>query len=244
MSIFWLSWRDFLTAKFITLSILPLVLSVAVLISVMMLGGSELWELLLAGAMSGEYVFFDTSSYPLVAKILSFEVVRYLISSLFYILSTFLVVILSVAIALLIAGFLTPIVTREINARHYNIAQTSMVGTSRVLWLMTTVIFKFLGILLLCLPFIFIIPILSFFFINIPFFYLYYKFLLIDVASNALSESKFELVWLEGGGFKFILACAVFYIISLVPLLGLFLQLFFIIFLTHIFYQKQTIVKF
>ena len=103
-------------------------------------------------------------------------------------------------------------------------------------------IMKFLGILLVCLPLLFV-PFVNFFIINVPFFYIYYKLLLIDVGSNTLDSDKFELALLEGGGVKFVVFTLLFYLISLVPLVGLFFQLYFVIVLSHLFYQREALVK-
>ena len=145
-------------------------------------------------------------------------------------------------IALIVAGFLTPVVTKEINKRHYNYVLKSEVSTARVLKVMTVEIMKFLGILLVCLPLLFV-PVLNFFIINVPFFYIYYKLLLIEVGSNTLEGDNVELALLEGGGVKFIAFTLLFYLISLVPLVGLFFQLYFVIVLSHLFFEREALIK-
>ena len=131
---------------------------------------------------------------------------------------------------------------KEINKRHYNYVLKSEASTARVLKVMMVEIMKFLGILLVCLPLLFV-PFVNFFIINVPFFYIYYKLLLIDVGSNTLDSDKFELALLEGGGVKFVVFTLLFYLISLVPLVGLFFQLYFVIVLSHLFYQREALVK-
>ena len=239
-----LGFKDFFTAKFIALSILPLCLSIFSLAWLTIWGGSEIFDVLSEGARSGNYSFIDTnstlSSYAI--RILSFSATKWIVSILFYILSTFLTIIVSIVIALIVAGFLTPVVAKEINKRHYNYVLKSEVSTARVLKVMMIEIMKFLGILLVCLPLLFV-PVLNFFIINVPFFYIYYKLLLIDVGSNTLDSDKFELALLEGGGVKFIAFTLLFYLISLVPLAGLFFQLYFVIVLSHLFFEKEALIK-
>ena len=239
-----LGFKDFFTAKFIALSILPLCLSIFSLAWLTIWGGSEIFDVLSEGARSGNYSFIDTnstlSSYAI--RILSFSATKWIVSILFYILSTFLTIIVSIVIALIVAGLLTPVVTKEINKRHYNYVLKSEVSTARVLKVMMIEIMKFLGILLVCLPLLFV-PVLNFFIINVPFFYIYYKLLLIDVGSNTLDSDKFELALLEGGGIKFIAFTLLFYLISLVPLVGLFFQFYFVIVLSHLFFEKEALIK-
>ncbi|CZE49958.1 EI24 domain-containing protein [Campylobacter geochelonis] len=238
IGIFRLSLKDFLTRKFILLSILPFLVAVVLLSGFMIFGGKELFDTLSLGAQSGDFSFLDESEYPWLAKALTFGLTKWIISALFYVAGTFLVLMLSVFIALGVAGFLTPIVAKELNSRHYNLVKESEPSFWRVMKLMGIELVKFIVILLICLPLLFI-PVINLFAINIPFFYLYYKFLLVDVASNALDKTKFELAYKKGGGYGFIFACIVFYILCLVPFVGLFFQLFFVIYLTHILYSKE-----
>ncbi|QPH86877.1 EI24 domain-containing protein [Campylobacter concisus] len=239
-----LGFKDFFTAKFIVLSILPLCLSIFSLAWLTVWGGGEIFDLLSDSAKNENFTFLEANSALsfIAIKILSFSATKWIVSILFYILSTFLTIIVSIVIALVVAGFLTPVVTKEINKRHYNYVLKSEVSTARVLKVMMIEIMKFLGILLVCLPLLFV-PFVNFFIINVPFFYIYYKLLLIDIGSNALDSDKFELALLEGGGIKFVAFTFLFYLISLVPLVGLFFQLYFVIVLSHLFYQREALVK-
>ena len=71
-------------------------------------------------------------------------------------------------------------------------------------------------------------------------FYLYYSLLFIDVAPNALSRHKFELYLPGYGGYKFKAAALCFYLLCLVPIFGLFLQVFFVIYFSHFFFLRET----
>ena len=239
-----LGFKDFFTAKFITLSILPLCLSILCLAWLSIWGGGEIFDFLSDGAKNENFAFLETNSTLsfIAIKILSFSATKWIVSILFYVLSTFLTIIISIVIALIVAGFLTPVVAKEINKRHYNYVLKSEASTARVLKVMMVEIVKFLGILLVCLPLLFV-PFVNFFIINVPFFYIYYKLLLIDVGSNTLDSDKFELALLEGGGVKFVVFTLLFYVISLVALVGLFFQLYFVIVLSHLFYQREALVK-
>lgn len=237
--LFTISLRDFLTRKFILLSILPLFCSLMLFGWLVFFGGGELMDALKAGAASGDFAFLDESRFSFIATILSFEFVKWIIGAIFYVLGAFLAMFASVFLAVAIAGFFTPIVAKEINARHYRQSVLPEVATSRVVSLSMRVVGKFLLIFLVCLPLIIFVPFINLLVLNVPFFYLYYKLMLIDVGSSTLNDSKFELAWLEGGGLKFKIACVAFYLASLLPLVGLFFQLFFIIFLSHISFQRQ-----
>ncbi|EAI5647556.1 EI24 domain-containing protein [Campylobacter fetus] len=225
---------DFFKKKFILLSLLPTVFSVIVFSSLIIFGGSELLIALKNLASNGEFLDKD----GIVATILSFSIVKALILSSFYIFSGFFVIILSSALAGIIAGFLTPIVTKYVNKKYYNINIDSEVTTSRVIKISIITFLKFIAILLICIPFLFV-PFLNLFIINLPFFYLFYKFMLIDVASNCMDKTMFEITMIKGAGLGFALSAILFYLLCLIPFIGLFFQLFFVMFFTHLLFKKN-----
>ena len=233
-----LSIKDLFTPKFIALSILPLVFSALIIAAIAMFGGRELYEALYA-AVSGEAGAL--AEYPMVAKILSLGIAKWLIGAIFYAVGAYLVVMLSVFCALAVAGFLTPTIAREINRRHYRVdeAQLANVSLTRQTALMGQILLKFFLIALICVP-ILAVPALNFLALHPAFFYLYYSLLFIDVAPNALSRHKFELYLLDYGGYKFKAAALCFYLLCLVPIFGLFLQVFFIIYFSHFFFLRET----
>ncbi|WP_304346380.1 EI24 domain-containing protein [Campylobacter showae] len=233
-----LSIKDLFTPKFIALSILPLVFSALIIAAIAMLGGRELYEALNA-AVSGETGAL--AEYPMVAKILSLGIAKWLIGAIFYAVGAYLVVMLSVFCALAVAGFLTPTIAREINRRHYRVdeAQLANVSLARQTALMGQILLKFFLIALICVP-ILAVPALNFLALHPAFFYLYYSLLFIDVAPNALSRHKFELYLLDYGGYKFKAAALCFYLLCLVPIFGLFLQVFFVIYFSHFFFLRET----
>ncbi|HDX8147265.1 TPA: hypothetical protein RQJ23_001760, partial [Campylobacter fetus] len=94
------------------------------------------------------------------------------------------------------------------------------------------------AILLICTPFLFV-PFLNLFIINLPFFYLFYKFMLIDVASNCMDKTMFEITMIKGAGLGFALSAILFYLLCLIPFIGLFFQLFFVMFFTHLLFKKN-----
>ena len=234
--IFDISIKDFLTKKFVLLSLLPLLISIFIVGLITFFGGREFFEILKSGIENNDFTLLQ--NYPFLAKVLNYGISKWLIGAIFYIAGTFFVLMLSVIIALIVAGFLTPVVTKEINSRHYNFQRSDEVSFLKITKIMMIEIFKFIGILLICLVFYFV-PILNLFIINVPFFYIFYKFLLIDVASNTLNSQRFFIVYKKGGGYKFIFSCFLFYLLCLIPLVGLFFQLFFVIFLSHILYSGE-----
>ena len=154
--------------KFIALSILPLVFSALIIAAIAMFGGRELYEALNA-AIPGEAGAL--AEYPMLAKILSLGIAKWLIGAIFYAVGAYLVVMLSVFCALAVADFLTPMIAREINRRHYRVdeAQLANVGLARQTALMGKILLKFILIALICLP-ILAVPALNFLALHPAFF--------------------------------------------------------------------------
>lgn len=229
-----LSFRDFFTKKIILWSFLPLIAVLVIFFTIFIIGGGALLDTIKTGLETGDYGFIE--QYKILSWILHLSIVHWLLATLFYVLGGILVVIFSLIIALIIAGLLTPIITAEIDARHYHLNITPKADVYSIIKEMTLVLLKFIGLFLLCLP---LIPFSAFFIIHLPLFYLFYKFFLIDIYSNTVSRDNFLRQIKQGGDSKFILTCLVFYLLCLIPLAGLFMQLFFVIYLTHLVYKKQ-----
>lgn len=201
------------------------------LFSLFYYGGSEFSAVLVQGAQSGDFTFLDENAHPIIAFLLSLSVIHWIIITLIGVFGSLGIILLSLIIAMIVVGFLTPVVIKIVRERHYMHIQPakpeSFFATSSALGF---VLLKFLALFVLCLPFL-LLPFVSFFILNIPFFYLFYKFLLLDILANGVSEDAKTIVdthknWL-------ILVMLGFYTLSLFPFFGLFFGLFFVIYLSH-----------
>ncbi|MCR8696701.1 MULTISPECIES: EI24 domain-containing protein [Campylobacter] len=228
------SFADFLSLRFILLSILPLAVSLASLIGLVVLFGDDIFA-----AFAKPQIQTYASGDGFIAWLISLSLVQFIITSSFYVISIFLAIILSVAIAAVITGFLTPYIVKFINQKYYNYNTTPDPSNIRVLNLIFITFIKFILIFLICIPLLFI-PVINLFILNLPFFYLFYRLMLIDVASNTSDRLIFEVDLQKGGGVKFFSASVIFYIITLIPFVGLFSQIFFVIFLSHLLLEKNS----
>lgn len=161
--------NDFFKKKFILLSILPFILSLLAIGLVLIFGANELFDLLKQSLISTDFSFIDETKQGFLVSLLSFDITRILVMSIFYTLGGLLGILLSVIIAVIIAGFLTPIVTKFVDQKYYNTKLKSQVDSVRVIKIFLAVFFKFILILLITIPFLFV-PFLNLFIINVPFF--------------------------------------------------------------------------
>jgi hypothetical protein len=222
--------KDFFSKKFLALSFTPLFIALIVLFCLMLLGANEVLHILKAAAVDGSI----GEDFPILAKILSFAVTHYILTALIYLFGVFLVLVFSIVIGVLTLGFLTPIVVKTLHKKYYSQYELHSVSTSRTLAVTLFIVLKFLLLLILIIPLMFI-PVINAFAFSAVLFYLFYKLLVFDVVSNIADEKEIKKL-LARLYPKLMFVCFIFYLLALIPLIGLFLQLFFAIYLTHYFF--------
>ncbi len=229
MSIAQKALKDYLSRKFLGLSFVVFLAPLLIFALLLVFGGMEIFSLL-EEVSEGNV---DAQEYPFLFKMLQYSIVHWLLTTLFYALGGFLVVLLSLLVAMVAIGFLTPRVVKHVHQVYYPHVAPYEISSLGVLKLSFWLVFKFLLLFLICLPLIFV-P----FMINVPFFYLFYKFLLLDVGSNILSQD--ELRAIEKEDFLQLLGTSlVFFALSLIPFFGIFIQLFFVLYFAHYFFTKK-----
>ncbi|AJC91989.1 putative membrane protein (EI24 domain) [Campylobacter subantarcticus LMG 24377] len=226
MNIFYLSLQDFLSKPFLKFSILPFLLSLLVL-ALLVFYTYDVFFSYIDSALSGSFM----------AWFFSFSIVQFSLAFLSAIGGFFIVVFASVFLTMLIISFLTPYIVKKINQKYYNHLIKKEVHFLEVLLKS----FKFLFIFCLLLAvatFLLIIPFVSIVIYYAVFYYLFHKLLLLDVLSNVLDQSSFDSFYKNSSPLYFKISTLVFFTLSSIPLFGLFLQVFYVIFLTHLSYQK------
>lgn len=240
MSLFEKSLKDYLTPKFLGLSFATLMIPLIVLFFVLIVGGGEFFDILSQGAESGDFTFLSQEQYPILTTILKLSIVKWILVSIFYLFGGLIAVLLSLLIAIIVLGFLTPIVVATIHKRHYlELGSLKSMSTAGSWNMILMVILKFILLLIVAIPFMFI-PLINFFAINAPFLYLFHQMMVIDVGSNMMDKPHFLSA--SKKHFKSLLVLSVlFFTLSIIPIIGIFLQLFFAIYYTHFFFEKEII---
>lgn len=225
-----LSLNDFFTKKFLNFAFLPLFLSFILLCILTYFAFGALLNFF-------DDLFGGDPQASWLAFIYSFAFVQIFIAALSFLSASFVVVFASVFFAIFIVSFLTPFICKEINAKYYHYAQDKAVSNfaafAKMLWILCKFVFFFcIATILLLVPFV------NLFIYNIVVYYLFHKLLLLDVASNTLSQDEFAKFYAKSSPLEFKFTTLCFYLLAFVPFAGLFLQVFFVIFLAHLFYQK------
>ena len=232
------SLADFKTPVFLGLSLLPfIVISVLFGYLYFNFGGDLLLQIQIA-LDAGRVPFLDPAKHPWLTYVLTFSFFKWVFTIFFYLLGIIIVIVFSVIIAGIIIGFFTPLIVKTIQKKHYkefkftNKDFTFIASIPYFLKIIT--VFLILGFIALIFMFV---PALNFIAINIPFFYLFHNFMILDVGSNIVSKDEFKKITKK---YKtlFRSTTAILYSISLVPVLGVFMQVFYVIVLAHEFFQK------
>ncbi|MCV3453485.1 EI24 domain-containing protein [Campylobacter sp. FU_520] len=231
MSILYLSLQDFLSKPFLKFSLLPFLISLFLFI-LLVYYSYDIFFSYIEDVVSGSFM----------AWFFSFSIVQFSLAFLSAIGGFFIVVFASVFFTMLIISFLTPYIVKKINQKYYNYSIQKEVNSLEVL-LKT---FKFILIscvLFVVATFLLIIPFVSIVIYYGVFYYLFHKLLLLDVLSNVLDKNNFDDFYKNSSPLYFKIITLIFFALSSIPLLGLFLQVFYVIFLSHLCYQKILKIK-
>ncbi|RLA72801.1 MAG: hypothetical protein DRG78_23345 [Epsilonproteobacteria bacterium] len=230
--------KDFFTGKFLFMSLAPFVVPILVLGGFFIYGSSELITMLQDGASSGDFSYIDEKTYPTIAYILGFTVVHWLIMSLFVVFGTLGTVLLSLIIAVITVGLLTPVIVSSVRNRHYGHIESAD-GDSFLfsLWTIFKIFLKFIVLFLCTLPFL-LLPFINFMIFQLPFFYLFYRLMTYDLLSTGVSKDAPKIMK-ENRVYLFVVM-VIFFFLSLIPLFGLLLQVLFVIYLSHFILSKSN----
>ena len=233
--------KDFFTGKFLFLSLAPFVAPILILGAFFIYGSGEFLTLLQEGSASGDYSYIDENAHPTLAYLLGFAVFHWLIMTLFVLLGTFGIVLFSLVIAVITVGLLTPYIVDAVRKKSYlHIKRVD--GDSFVLsiWSIFKIFMKFILLLLCVLPFL-LLPFVNFFIFQLPFFYLFYRLMMYDLISSGVCKDAEQIIK-ENRLYLFVVM-GIFFFLSLIPLFGLLLQVFFVVYLSHFILNKSKSIE-
>lgn len=248
-SILLLSFKDLLSAKMLKYSILPFILSVFLLyILFFTLAGIGLDALgsmniessqtsMVNGIPNTDTFQATLEGTALVKFLMSHAITSWIASFLVYTIGAFLTLYFSLFIALLIIGFLTPYILKELQKRHYQ--DVEMRGDSNIFEFLFLTLKWLLLMILMLLAFIplYFIPIINVIAFNFPLYFFFHKMMTYDVGSTICTKQ-------EAMRIKFFHATTLrlktlgLYLLSLIPFVILFASVFYVIYLGHSYFLE------
>jgi len=269
-----LSLKDFFTPYFLSLALLPLLITLAILFASLSYGIQVLNDKMNsvriekttteystpteAHSQSSINITYDENatkdssvfdinpmalvesiqSSQILASMLENDILRWIIEKLVFLVASYFILIFAVIIAVTIVGFFTPLVVKKLKSRHY--PPFLIKGHGSLLYVIWYAIKSFLIMILLyilLIPFYFI-PILNIIAFNIPAYYFFHKMLVFDVGSTINTKEEFlRIKTIVGNQIR--LRTLLMYLLTLIPFVGIFFPLFFVIYLSHIFINES-----
>lgn len=258
-----ISIKDFFSAKMMKYSILPFVITMAVVyvlffvvagIGVDTLGTlnvNSTQTTIENGIPHTETVQSQLEGSSIIKFLMSYSLTSWIASMLVYLVGGIVTLYISIIIAIIVIGFLTPSILKEVHKRHY--ADIQLSGHSNIFGVFMQVIKWFFVMMMLfffLIPFYFI-PYLNIIAFNIPLYYFFHKMLTFDVTSTIMSkEEKVLITYHRGKSIR--LKTLGLYLISLIPFAIYFGAVFYVIYLGHTYffelrklrsYQKKEITE-
>ncbi|MEA1892255.1 MAG: EI24 domain-containing protein [Campylobacterota bacterium] len=244
-----LSIKDFFTPKMLKYSLAPFIITIILMyILFFVVAGIGVEHLGQMQVHTSETTIqngiphtesFDTmlEGTALVQFLMSYALTSWIATFLIYAIGSFFVLYASIFIAIIVIGFLTPLVLKELQKRHYN--NIEMIGYSNIINSILLVIKWALLMILLfiaLIPFYFI-PLVNIVAFNLPLYYFFHKMLTFDVASNLCTkeESK-QIMYYSGTTIR--LKTMALYLTSLIPFAIFFTAIFYVIYLGNTYFQE------
>ena len=239
-----LSIKDLFTSKMLKYSILPFLFSMIIMyVLFFVVAGFGLDQL---GSMdvqstqtSIENGIPHTESFQatlegtaLIQFLMSSAITSWIATFLVYTVGTFLTLYFSIFVALIVIGFMTPMILKELQTRHYS--DVEMLGYSNIaegIFLVLKWALVMLGLFILFVP-LYFIPLLNVVAFNFPLYYFFHKVMTYDVSSTiATREESKQIKYFNATTLR--LKTLGLYLISLIPFVIFFASVFYVIYLGH-----------
>ena len=239
-----LSIKDLFTSKMLKYSILPFLFSMIIMyVLFFMVAGFGLDQLGSMDVQSSQTTIQNGISHTesfqatlegtaLIQFLMSSAITSWIATFLVYTIGTFLTLYFSIFVALIVIGFMTPMILKELQTRHYQ--DVDMIGFSNAaegIFLVIKWAFVMIGLFILFVP-LYFIPLLNVVAFNFPLYYFFHKVMTYDVSSTiATREESKQIKYFNATTLR--LKTLGLYLISLIPFVIFFASVFYVIYLGH-----------
>ncbi|WP_373034526.1 EI24 domain-containing protein [Sulfurimonas sp.] len=244
-----LSIQDFFTTQMLKYSLAPFIITIVLMYIIFFvvagIGVESMGQMqvhtsettMQNGIPHTESVSAMLEGSAIIQFLMSYAITSWIATFLIYAIGSFLILYASIFIAVLVIGFLTPFVLKELQKRHYN--DIEMIGYSNIfsgLFLVLKWTVTMLLLFILLIPFYFI-PLVNVIAFNLPLYYFFYKMITFDISSNICTKEEYKKIHYFSGN-KIILKTLALYIISLVPFAIFFGAIYYVIYLGHTYFLE------
>ena len=242
-----LSFKDLFTAKMMKYSILPFILSMIVMYTLFfVVAGAGLDSLgtmqvestqttVVNGVPHTDNFQATLEGTAVIQWLMSHALTSWIATFLVYTIGSLLTLYFSIFIALIIIGFLTPVILKEIQKRHY--PEIELIGHSNIaeaLFSTLKWLFVMLFMFIVFVP-LYFIPLINIIAFNLPLYYFFHKMMTYDVASTICNRDEAMKIKFFNAT-KLRLKTLALYLISLIPFVVFFASVFYVIYLGHTYF--------
>lgn len=244
-----LSIKDFLTPKMLKYALLPFVITIIIMyILFFVVAGVGVEHLATLDVQSTQTTMQDSVPHTesmsaqlqgsgVVKYLMSFALTSWMATFFIYAIGGFLTLYASIFIAVIVIGFLTPLVMRELQRRHYN--DVEMTGHSNILSALFLILkwtLVMLSLFIVLIPFYFI-PLVNIIAFNLPMYYFFHKMLVFDISSNiATAKEDKQIRYFNKNSLR--AKTLGLYIISLIPFVIFFGAIFYVIYIGNSYFVE------
>ncbi len=189
-------------------------------------------------ASSDESNIFIEGGSAVADFIFTHTITSWLAGFVVMIVGGYVIFILSMVVTLIIIGFMTPYIVKEIKRRHYvELADERVEHSSSIIWTFIKHFSVAILLFILLIPFYFI-PFINVIAFHLPFYYLFHNIYLQDVAEQSVDKEIFKkILYYKKNSLRLI--TLTLFAISLIPFLALFTPVYIVIILTHKILQER-----
>jgi hypothetical protein len=171
----------------------------------------------------------------IIEFLMGYALTSWIATFLVYTIGSFLMLYVSIFVAVLIIGLLTPLIMRELQKKHYS--DVEIIGHSNIaegIFLAIKWAFFMLVMFFLFFP-LYFIPLVNIIAFNFPLYYFFHKMLTYDVGSTLCTRDENKKIKFFNAN-KIRFKTAFLYLISLIPFVIFFASVFFIIYIGHTYF--------
>ncbi|WP_294963244.1 EI24 domain-containing protein [Sulfurimonas sp.] len=242
-----LSVKDFFTKQMLKYSLAPFILTIMIMyilffvvagIGVESLGQMQVQTTettMQNGIPHTESISTMLEGTAIIQFLMSYAITSWIATFLIYAIGSFMVLYASIFVAVIVIGFLTPFVLKELQRRHYS--DVEMIGYSNIITGILSVV-KWAAIMILLfillIPFYFI-PLVNIIAFNLPLYYFFHKMISFDISSNICTKEENKQIHYFSAN-KIRLKTLALYLVSLVPFAIFFGAIYYVIYLGHTYF--------
>ncbi len=183
-------------------------------------------------------LFESVQGSEILSSMLENDILRWIIEKVVLLVAGYFIFIIAVIIAVIIVGFFTPLVVKKLKSRHYPPFEIRGHGSvlSAIIYALKS-LFIMIILYIILIP-IYFIPLLNIIAFNLPAYYFFHKMLVYDVGSEINTKKEFlQIKALVSNQIR--VRTLAMYMLTLIPFVGIFFPILFVIYLSHIFINES-----